>query len=155
MLVEERIVHEVVQGIAALPALIDEASDVSWFAARQPGILRYLTARCGEDSDAMAVALYYACAVEKAYHGTRGLAPPRVPGSLLPRAEEAFLSEASSRGRVGGGLADRQPALAKMIADVVDGPPVPLTEYEATRVGIALAAVVYALDEATFGRPVP
>jgi len=155
MLVEERVVHEVVRGIADLEAVVDDSSDVSWFAARQPGIVRYLAHRCGEDSDAMAVALYYACAIEKAFHSTRGQAAPRVPSTLLPRAEEAFLSEASARGRPGGGLADRQPALAQMVADVVDGPPVPLTEFEATRVGVALAAVVYALDEVAFGRAVP
>jgi hypothetical protein len=165
MLVEERVVDEVVRAISGLSDETSEASDVSWFAARQPGILRYLTGRCGEDSDAMAVALYYACAIEKAFDSTRANGAtrahvaatrvPRVPGSLLPRAEAAFLSEATSRGRPGGGLADRQPALAQLVADVVDGPPVPLTEFEAMRVGVALAAVVYSLDEVAFGRPVP
>jgi hypothetical protein len=155
MLVEERVVDEVVRNIADLSGIVDEASEVSWFAARQPGIVRYLASRCGEDSDAMAVALYYACAIEQAFHSTHGLAPARVLGSLLARAETAFLEEASTRGRPGGGLTDRQPALAQLVANVVDGPPVPLTEFESTRVGVALAAVVYALDETAFGRPVP
>ena len=155
MLVEERIVDEVVRGSAALPGVADESSELSWFAARQPGILRYLTSRCGEDSDAMGVALYFACAIERAFHSSRGVPAPRVMSTLLPRAESAFRAEATTRGRPGGGLADRQPALAQLIADVVDGPPVPLTEFEATRVGVALAAIVYALDEVTFGRAVP
>jgi len=153
MLVEERVVDEAVRGIEQLPVISDESSSMSWFAVRQPGIVRYLAARCGEDSDAMAVALYTACAIEQAFHTTRGLAPPRVLGSLLERAEEAFLSEATSSGRPG--LAERQPALAQLIARVVEAPPVPLDDFEATRVGVALAAVVYALDETAFGRPVP
>ncbi len=155
MLVEERVVDEIVRGIEELPQVVDESSEVSWFAARQPGIVRYLATRCGEDSDAMAVALYYSCAIEKAFHSTRGLVPPRVLSTLLERAESAFLAESSTRVRPGAGLADKQPALAQLIARVVDGPPVPLTEFESTRVGVALAAVVYALDETAFGRPVP
>jgi len=155
MLVEERLVAEVVRGIDALPMVEDESTQVSWFAARQPAIVRYLASRCGESSDAMAVALHYACAIERAFQARLGLAPPRVVGGLLARAESAFVAEAQTRGRAGGGLVDRQPALAQLVADVVSGPPVPLEDADATRVGVALAAVVYALDETAFGRPVP
>jgi hypothetical protein len=147
MLVEERLVNEVVQAIQDLPAVIDDTSDVSWFAARQPGIVRYLADRCGDDSDALAVALHYACAIEKAFRSARDALPPRVPSSLLGGAEAAFLEESSTRVRPGQGLADRQPALCRLIHEVVDNPPLLLSEFEATRVGVSLAAVVYALDE--------
>src|SRR6266540_6007686 len=62
MLVEERVVDEIVRGLDEPTQIVDEASDVSWFAARQPGIGRSLAARCGEDSDATAVALHDDCA---------------------------------------------------------------------------------------------
>ncbi len=155
MLVEERVVDEVVRVIAALPTIENESTQVSWFAARQPAIVRFLASRCGEDTDGMAVALYYGCAIERAFHQSLGLPAPRVLGPLLVRAEAAFMNEAQARAHGGLGLAERQPALAQLVATVLTSPPVPLEEREAARVGLALAAVVYALDEVAFGRPVP
>jgi hypothetical protein len=154
--VEERVVTEVMRGVETLPmAALDEATRVSWFAARQPAIVRYLALRCGDGTDAMAVALHYATVIERSFHEALGGPPPRVIWARLGCAEAAFTNEARTRGRDGGGLVERQPALAQLIADVVASPPVPLADPEAARMGVALAAVVYALDEAAYGRPVP
>jgi len=155
MQVAERMVDDAVREVGVPEDA--ESATVSWFAARQPGIVRYLAQRCGEHSDAMGVALFYGCAVHRAYEAALGMPPPRVLGSLLERAEHAFTSEAlaPTGPGVADGLAARQPWLAQLVATVVDAPPVPLDEREATRVGVALAAVIYALDEMSTGRAVP
>jgi hypothetical protein len=156
--VEERVVNEVAQHLWAPPAGTDEPGQLIWFVTRQPAIVRFLAARLGEDSDAMAVGLHHARAIEHAFARALGVAPPRVVARLLARAEAAFLDEAQARAAgvdAGPGLVERQPALAQLCADAVADPLVPLDEREAARVGLALAAVVYALDEVAFGRPVP
>jgi hypothetical protein len=151
MQVAERQIDDVVQDLDE----VDEAAAVSWFAARQPGIVRFLAARLGERGDAMSVGLYYACAIHAAFEHALGLPPPRVLGSLLERAERAFVDETLAGRSVADGLVQRQPALAMLIAGVVDAPPLPLMDDEATGLGIALAAVTYALDEMASGRQVP
>ena len=78
--------------------------------------------------------------------------PARVQQALLERAEEAVVGEI--RG-AGAGIAARQPALAAWLAGLLAEPPVPLTLDETRSVGTALAAIIYALDEVTTGRPIP
>jgi hypothetical protein len=154
MLVEERVVSEVVSGAGWMSSFADEATSVSWFAARQPGIVRHLALRCGENSDAMAVALHFAHLIAQAFERQLGLPAPRAPGSLLERAEKVVIQEAQARLREGG-LASRQPALAQLVASVVAEPPLLLDEREKLAVGLSLAAIVYALDVLAFGRPAP
>jgi hypothetical protein len=153
MEVAEQLIDEVVRELDAPDA--DETATVSWFAARQPGIVRYLASRLGDQGDAMSVALYYACAIHRAFEVVIGMAPERAPFSLIERAERAFLEEAMRSLQVMDGLAQRQPALAALVAGVVESPPVPLAEEETISVGVALAAVAYALDEMASGRQVP
>ena len=143
MLVQETVIAEVA----------DEAFDPGWFAARQPGIVKYLETSCGAGSDAHGVGLDAALAIHAAYERTLGIAPPRVQSSLLARAEKAVAAEAAAR--LVDGLIGRQPALSEFIAGVVANPPVPLAPDEATRLGLSLLAVAYALDEMSSGRPVP
>jgi hypothetical protein len=131
----------------------DESFDPAWFAARQPGIMKYLETSCGSGTDALGVGLAAALAIHAAYERTLGVPPPRVQSSLLSRAEKAVTSEAIFS--AGEGLVDRQPAVSEFVAGVVANPPVPLGPEEATRLGLSLLAIAYALDEMSSGRPVP
>lgn len=153
MEVQEHVLSEVVSALESAPD--PDHADVAWFTARQPGIVRYLASRCGDGTEAMTVALLYACAVHGAYEATLGVPPARVVGSLLERAERAVIAEAETGGPVADGIVSRQPALAELCAGVAASPPIPLDERDATRVGLALVAIVYALDELATGRPVP
>jgi hypothetical protein len=136
MQVDERIVMEV-------SAETDD--DVAWFVARQPGIVRYLESRLATGSDALGLALFGASFVHAAFHKALGSWPPRVLSSRLESAESSVLHEAETR--PGDGFVARQPALAEFVAGVVASPPFPLGEDDATRVGLTLATVVYALDD--------
>lgn len=129
-----------------------QPTDASWFAARQPAIIRYLARHCDGD-DPMSVGLHAACSVHAAYELAIGVPPARVQSSLLDRAERAIVAEADRAAT--DGVVLRQPALAEFVASVVACPPLPLDAGEASRLGLALLAIVYALDEMTTGRPVP
>lgn len=145
MEVFERSVKEAVHSVEAEPS----TGDAAWFAARQPGIVKYLEARCGRD-DGMGVGLLAALTIHGAFERALGVPPPRVPSTALDRAERTVIAEArSSR----PSFLDRQAALAAFIASVISSPPVPLGEEETSRLAVALATVVHALDEAvTVGR---
>jgi hypothetical protein len=140
MEIHERSVQEAVHKVEAEPG----TGDAAWFAARQPGIIRFLELRCGRD-DAMGAALMTTLAIHTAFERALGVPPPRLLSSAVERAEERVLAEAQ-----GGGprFAHRQPALAELIAGVVASPPVPLSDDEATRLALVLAAVVDAFDDA-------
>ena len=141
-------VHETV-----IAEVADEVFDPGWFAARQPGIMTYLEACCGPGTDALGIGVDAALAIHAAYERTLGVPPPRVQSSLLARAEQAVTAEAVFT--AGEGLIDRQPALSQFVAGVVANPPVPLGAEEATRLGLSLLAIAYALDETASGRPIP
>ena len=136
-----------------IAAAIQEALDPGWFAARQPGIMKYLESACGPGTDAHGVGLDAALAIHAAYERTLGVPPPRVQSSLLTRAEKAVAAEAVARPE--DGLIGRQPAVSEFVASIVANPPVPLSADEATRLGLSLLAVAYALDELSSGRPIP
>lgn len=134
-----------------------QAADIGWFAAHQPAVVRYLEDRLGEawqggNGEALGVALDAARAITGMFERQHGVPPPRVTQALIERAEEAVIRDA--RGAAPG-VAGRQPALAAWVAGLLAEPPVPLDAGEIRGVGTALAAVIYALDEATTGRPVP
>ncbi len=132
------------------------ATDVGWFAARQPGVVRFLEERLlTSDGDAFAVALEASWRICALFHERNGLPPPRVTRSLLERAESAVLSEARADSHHADGCAQRQPAICSWLEGYIGDPPVPLTAAESRRTGTALAAVIYALDELTTGRAVP
>jgi hypothetical protein len=120
--------------------------DAGWFAARQPGIVRYLEVRCGGVSEVFGVALHAATLVVAAYERTMGTPPRRIPSQDLERAEERIIAECDAP--IAPGFIARQPALSSFVAGLVEAPPVPLDDEEQTRVGLTLAAVIYALDEA-------
>lgn len=140
-------------------SVVFEAPDIGWFAARQPAVVRFLEDRLasrlhGADRaafGAFAVALDAARAINGMFERQHGVPPPRVTQSLLEMAEEAVTGEART-GAVG--IAARQPALAAWVAGLLAEPPVLLAADELRTVGAALAAVVYALDQVTTGRPI-
>ena len=140
----------------AIARIQPAASEVGWFAARQPGVVRFLEERLlSPDGDAFGVALEASWRICTVFHERDGLPPPRVTRALLERAEEAVVSEARPDSRRTDGCAHRQPAICRWLAGYIDDPPVPLTASEAQRAGTAVAAVIYALDELTTGRSVP
>lgn len=134
-----------------------EAADIGWFAARQPAVVRYLEDRLGDAghgdrTEALGVALDAARAITGMFERQHGVPPPRVSQALIERAEEAVIRDAHD---AAPGVAGRQPALAAWMAGLLAAPPVPLDPDEIRGVGTVLAAVIYALDEATTGRPLP
>ena len=140
MQVAERAVREAVHKVDAEPS----TGDAAWFAARQPGIIKYLETRCGRD-DGMGVALLAALAIHTAFERALGVSPPRVASSALERAERSVVAETHG-GRPG--FAARQEALTDFVAGVIAAPPVPLSDDETTRLAVVLATVVQALDAA-------
>lgn len=143
MEVLERTVKEAVHKVEAEPG----TGDAAWFAARQPGVIKYLELRCGRD-ESMGVALMTALAIHLAFERALGSAPPRLLSSALERAEEDVVRE--TRGG-GASFVARQGALAGFVAGVVATPPVPLTDEEAGRLAVVLATVVHAFDSSTGG----
>jgi hypothetical protein len=141
--------------VAALSA--PEATEIGWFAARQPAVVRFLEDRLAgtandADRDAFMVALDAARTIGSMFEQQHGVPPARVQQARLEQAEEAVVGEVRGPGF---GVATRQPALASWLAGLLAEPPVPLTLAEIRSVGTALAAIIYALDEVTTGRPIP
>ncbi len=137
-------------------APVPDAGAVGWFAARQPGVVRFLEERLlVGDGDAFGVALETAWRICTAFEVRGRVPPPRVPRSLLERAEAAVLREARHPGSNSDGCAVRQPALCAWLAELIEAPPVPLGSGEKQATGACLAAIVYALDQLTTGRAVP
>lgn len=134
-----------------------DSSEIGWFAARQPAVLRFLEERLAStvhcaDRDAFALALDAARALAAMFERQHGVPPPRVTQTLLEAAEEAVIREARA---CTAGIAARQPAVAAWLAGLLAAPPVPLAAHEVGAVGMALAAVAYAFDQVTTGRSVP
>lgn len=134
-----------------------ETPEFGWFAARQPAVVRFLEDRLAgaasaADRDAFTVALDAARTIGGMFEQHHGVPPARVQQAQLERAEVAVVGEVRGPG---AGLADRQPALATWLAGLLAEPPVPLSAAETRSVGTALAAIIYALDEVTTGRPIP
>jgi hypothetical protein len=126
--------------------------DVGWFAARQPGIIRFLESRLGTGTDACGVALDAAWRICAAFEARDGVPPGRLTEPLLERAETEAYAETPEFASFG--WASRQPTLCAWIASHLLDPPLPLAGRELRSVGLSLAAIVYALDELTSGREI-
>jgi hypothetical protein len=145
MQIDERVLQEVVGGPAPDPG------QVGWFAARQPGLFRFLDERLGEGSDAFGVAVDAAWRIAKAFEGNGGAR--RIGYPVLERAESALVDEASLR--VVHGSASRQPIVLEWVASYFGDPPLPLGKTDAQTASTSVAAFVYALDQAATGWPLP
>jgi hypothetical protein len=139
MEVHERALTWAIHRVEAEPS----TGDAAWFAARQPGVIKFLEARLGRD-DSMGVALMAAFAIHTAFERVLGVPPARLPSSALEWAEGVVQTES----RAGEpAFVARQQALAAYVASVVAAPPVPLGDDEAGRLALALAALVHAFDQ--------
>jgi hypothetical protein len=143
MEVEGRILFEAIRRVEVEPG----TGDAAWFAARQPGVVKYLESRLGH-GDTMGVALMAAFAIHAAFERSLGVPPPRVPSSALEWAEGCVLAEAQAEAGEPA-FVTRQQALASYVAGVVAAPPVPLSDDDAGRLALTLASVVSAFDRAT------
>jgi hypothetical protein len=128
-----------------------DLAQVGWFAARQPGVLGYLEARCGAGSDALAVAVEAAWRLCHTFQSVDGVPPVRLDRRRLDRAQQAIVAAV---GPQMDALIGRQPAVFRWLEDELAAPPRPLAAAERARVATALAAVVLALDEASTGREI-
>lgn len=106
------------------------AKELSWFAIRQPTVVRFLERRLwSPDGDAFAVALDAACRLHAAMSVSDGIEPPRVGDTLLR-----------------DGLDMTPPAsLVGWISELITDAPVVLTDAEEDEVARTVTAIAWAL----------
>jgi len=112
------------------------AEEVSWFAIRQPAVIRMLERELWtEDGDAFAVGLDAVCRVSARVTHLDGAPPPRLTAPLLERGHELCRD-------------DIDPALARWVRWCVDAAPVVLTADEEQGVLRCVAAMLWAIAAA-------
>jgi len=142
------------QSIDSVAQAWPDGDELGWFAVRQPGVLRFLETRLGDDDDALAVGLATTWRVFAAYRQQEGLPSPRLEQDMLGRALYAVVREVC--GPVSyEGIAERQPELCGFVYRVLAEPPFPLTRAQEAALAQSLWAIIYALDESVNGRPIP
>lgn len=106
------------------------AKELSWFAIRQPAVVRFLERRLwAPDGDAFAVALDASCRLHAAMSISDGVEPPRVDDRLLRE-----------------GLDMTPPAsLSSWIHDLIAGAPVVLSSNEEHEVLRTVTAIAWSL----------
>ena len=106
------------------------AKELSWFAIRQPTVVRFLERRLwAPDGDAFAVALDASCRLHAAMSISDGVEPPRVDERLLR-----------------DGLDMTPPAtLCAWIHDIISSAPVVLTSNEEDQVVRTVTAIAWSL----------
>jgi hypothetical protein len=106
------------------------AKELSWFAIRQPAVVRFLERRLwAPDGDAFAVALDAACRLHAALAVSDGLEPPRVNDRLL---------------RDGLDMTP-PPSLVGWVGELIGQAPVVLTDAEEDAVTRSVTAIAWAL----------
>jgi hypothetical protein len=106
------------------------AKELSWFAIRQPTVVRFLERRLwAPDGDAFAVALDASCRLHAAMSISDGVEPPRVDERLL---------------RDGLDMTP-PPTLTAWIHDIISGAPVVLTSNEEDQVVKTVTAIAWSL----------
>jgi hypothetical protein len=106
---------------------------LSWFAIRQPAIIRFLERSLwAADGDAFAVALDAACRLHDALTVEQGLEPPRVTEAVL----------------CAGAALEPPAALVGWVEDLCVAAPVMLTPAEEARVVCVLGAIAWGLTTA-------
>jgi hypothetical protein len=117
------------------PHLATAEHDASWLAIRQPAVIRLLERELASpDGDAFAAGLELACRV---LGGRTSVGDLRLDHAVL----EAGL------GAVRSGRCDR--AMVKSIRDQIEEMPVVLTRHEQDAVATSIAAIIYAVLDAS------
>jgi hypothetical protein len=122
------------------------ASEVGWFAARQPGLLRFLEDRLGLRTDGMGVAVDLCWRIVTAFEYQLGAPMNRLRTYDLEVAEEEVVAESRGRLELANGCAHRQPELCQWLARRLNELPVPLSKDIFDDVVLATFSCVSAAD---------
>ncbi len=146
MLVDERTVALAVSDDMAM------ASEVGWFAAKQPGLLRFIEDRVGHDGDATAMAVDLCWRVVAAFERKRGLPMPRLETLELESTEEEVTRESQGALSLANGCAHRQPDLCRWLEAEMAAPLLPVVPVLHDQIALVVAATISACDRAHHSR---
>ena len=127
---------------------VEQASEVGWFAARQPGLIRFIEDRVGHSGDAMAMSVDMCWRVASAFERQRGLPLPRLRNADLERAEVEVVSESQGGLALANGCAHRQPELCRWLEEMMANPSLPIDNQLLDQVALLTAATISACDRA-------
>lgn len=127
---------------------LEQASEVGWFAARQPGLIRFIEDRLGHSDDAMAMAVDMCWRVASAFERQRGLPLPRIRNAELERAEIEVVRESQGSLALANGCAHRQPELCRWLEEMMASPSLPIDSSLLDQVALVTAATISACDRA-------
>jgi len=131
---------------------VEQASEVGWFAARQPGLIRFIEDRVGHNGDAMAMSVDMCWRVASAFERQRGLPLPRLRNADLEQAEVEIVSESQGAPGLANGCAHRQPELCRWLEDMMANPSLPIESALLDQVAVVTAATISACDRANSPR---
>jgi hypothetical protein len=131
----------------------EQASEVGWFAARQPGLIRFIEDRLGHSGDAMAMAVDMCWRVASAFERQRGMPLPRIRNGELEQAEVEVVRESQGSLPLANGCAHRQPELCRWLEEMMVAPSLPIDNNLLDQVALVTAATISACDRAH--SPVP
>jgi hypothetical protein len=132
-----------------------KASEVGWFAARQPGLLRFIEDRLSGNDDALAMAVDLCWRVTSAYEQQRGLPLPRLLVSALEEAEVEVVTESQGGLPLANGCAHRQPELCRWLEAMMATPVLPIERVALDQIALIVAATISACDRAHFAHGSP
>lgn len=127
---------------------LEQASEVGWFAARQPGLIRFIEDRLGHSDDAMAMAVDMCWRVASAFERQRGLPLPRIRNAELEQAEIEVVRESQGSLALANGCAHRQPELCRWLEEMMASPSLPIDNSLLDQVALVTAATISACDRA-------
>lgn len=127
---------------------LEQASEVGWFAARQPGLIRFIEDRLGHSGDAMAMAVDMCWRVASAFERQRGLPLPRIHNTELEHAELEVVRESQGSLALANGCAHRQPELCRWLEETIASPCLPIDNSLLDQVALVTAATISACDRA-------
>lgn len=133
---------------------LEQASEVGWFAARQPGLIRFIEDRLGQSGDAMAMAVDMCWRVTSAFERQRGLPLPRLRSTELDQAEIEVVRESQGSLPLANGCAHRQPELCHWLEDMIANPSLPIDNRWLDQVALVTAATISACDRAHSPGPI-
>ncbi len=127
---------------------LEQASEVGWFAARQPGLIRFIEDRVGHNGDAMAMSVDMCWRVASAFERQLGLPLPRLRHAELEQAEIEVVSESQGPLGLARGCAHRQPELCRWLEEMMANPSLPIDSALLDQVALVTAATISACDRA-------